>query len=44
MGTTNYNEASQQLIPAEDRLRLPSDITLAFVHTPLPDGFLDFFN
>jgi hypothetical protein len=35
MGTANYNEASQQLIPAEDRLRLLSEITPALVHTAL---------
>jgi hypothetical protein len=44
MGTINDNEASQQLIPAEDRLRLLSDITPALVHTAPPDDSLDFFN
>jgi hypothetical protein len=44
MGTANYNEALQQLIPAEDRLRFLSDITPALVHAALPDGSLDFFN
>jgi hypothetical protein len=44
MGTANYNVAAQQLIPAEDRLRLLSGITLALVHAALPDGSLDFFN
>jgi hypothetical protein len=44
MEIANYNEASQQLIPAEIRLRLLGDITPARVHTALPDDSLDFFN
>jgi hypothetical protein len=43
MGTANYNAASPQLIPAEDRLRHFSDITPALVHTALPEA-LNFFN